>query len=236
MTLLIVKLDRITFTTPEHPKWRSTVETYKLTSNEKEHKELQNISFYTFIFPQCSFVINKGNSVPQSLIFQDNGRSQVVNSKEDVDKCIYSLWKTSTSLSIGERETLPYYNQHLFSGLSKSAHPRPRIPDNWPFNGSPQCNTVCALADCNQCPSLQQYNSYLFSAERIAPLMCWGYLLLLITVVCFHPLPAPFKCCHCMLLKSAKRPEQGQRTKRRFSHQKKCHKPEKLYGSFHSTD
>lgn len=66
--------------------------------------------------------------------------------------------------------------------------------------------------------------------------MCWGYLLLLITVVCFHPLPALFKCCHCMLLKSAKRPEHGRRTKRWFSHQKKCHKPAELYGSFHSTD
>lgn len=63
MTLLIVKLDRITFTASEHLKWRSTVETYKLTSSEKEHKELENISLYTFIFPQCSFVINKGNSV-----------------------------------------------------------------------------------------------------------------------------------------------------------------------------
>lgn len=128
-----------------------------------------------------------------------------------------------------ERGTLPYYNQHLFSGLSKSAHPQPCIPDNWPFNVSPQCNSVCALADCNQCPSLQQYNSYLFSAERIAPLMCWGYLLLLITVVCFHPIPAPFKCCHCALLKSAKRPEHGRRTKRRFSHRKKCHKNQRGY-------
>lgn len=119
-----------------------------------------------------------------------------------------------------ERGTLPYCNQHLFLGLAQSAHPRPCIPDNWPFNGSPQCHTVCALADCNQCPSLQQYNSYLFATKRIAPLMCQGYLLLLITVVCFHPLPALFKCCHCMLLKSDKRPEHGRRTKRRFFHQK----------------
>lgn len=94
------------------------------------------------------------------------------------------------------------------------------VPDNWPFNGSPQCDTVCAQADCNQSPSFQRDNSYLFSAERIDPPptltrpMCRGYLLLLITVVLFHPLPALLKCHHCMLLKRAKTTEQGRRTKR----------------------
>lgn len=88
------------------------------------------------------------------------------------------------------------------------------VPDNWPFNGSQQYNTVCAQADCNQSPSFQRDNSYLFSAERIDPLpiptrsMCRGYLLLLITVVCFHPLPVLLKCRHCMLLKRAKTAEQ----------------------------
>lgn len=66
--------------------------------------------------------------------------------------------------------------------------------------------------------------------------MCRGYLLLLITMVCFHPFPVLFKCCHCVLLKYAKRPEHGGRTKSRFSHRKKCHKPAGLHGSFHSTD
>lgn len=94
------------------------------------------------------------------------------------------------------------------------------LPDNWPFNGSPQYDTVCAQADCNQPASFQRDNSYLFSAERIDPLpiptrsMCRGYLLLLITVVCFHLLPGLLKCRHCMLLKRAKTAEQGWRTKR----------------------
>ena len=131
---------------------------------------------------------------------------------------------------------MSYYNQHLFSGISKSARPRPCMADNRPFNVSPQCTTVLALADCNQCPSLQSYNSYLFSAERIAPLMYWGYLLLLITVVFFHPLPVLFKCRHCVLLKSAKRPEPGRRTERRFSH-KQWHKPKSCcLGSILGTD
>lgn len=101
------------------------------------------------------------------------------------------------------------------------------LPDNWPFNGSPQYDTVCAQADCNQSPSFQRDNSYLFSAERIDPLpiptrsMCRGYLLLLITVVCFHLLPGLLKCRHCMLLKRAKTAEQGWRTKSWFSHFKK---------------
>lgn len=103
------------------------------------------------------------------FIFPDNGSSQVVNSRKGMDKCIHSLCKTSASLCMVERGTLPHYHQHLFSGLSKFAHPQPRIPDNWPFNGAPQCNTVCAQADCNQSPSFQRDNSYLFSAERIAP-------------------------------------------------------------------
>lgn len=120
-----------------------------------------------------------------------------------------------------EGGTFPYYNQHLFSGLYESTHPQPHIPDNWPFNGSPQCNTVCTLTDYNQCPSLQWYNSYLFSAERITPLMCRGYLLLLITVVCFYPLPALLKSCHCVLLKSAKRLQHRRRAQRLFSHRKK---------------
>lgn len=155
----------------------------------------------------------------QSFIFPDNGSSQVVNSRKAMDKGIHSLCKASASLCMLERGTLPHYHQHLFSGLSKFAHPQPCIPHNWPFNGSPQCNTVCAQADCNQSPSFQRDNSYLFSAERInpPPPQCWGYLLLLITVVCFHPLPALLKCSHCMLLKCAKRTEQGWRTKRRFS-------------------
>lgn len=100
------------------------------------------------------------------------------------------------------------------------------VPDNWPFNGSPQCDTVCAQADCNQSPSFQRDNSYLFSAERIDPPnphphpMCRAICCFLLLWF-FHPLPALLKCHHCMLLKRAKTTEQGRRTKRWFSHFKK---------------
>lgn len=134
------------------------------------------------------------------FIFPDNGSSQVVNSRKDMDKCIHSLCKASASLCMVERGTLPHYHQHLFSGLSKFAHPQPRIPDNWPFNGSPQCNTVCSQADCNQSPSFQRDNSYLFSAERIAPPQCVGaiccFLLLWFAFIHFqHSLNAAIVCC-----------------------------------------
>ena len=48
-----------------------------------------------------------------------------------------------------------------------------------------------------------------------------GYLLLLITVVCFHPLPALFKCFYCVLFKFAKRPEHVGDKKLIFSQKKK---------------
>lgn len=132
--------------------------------------------------------------------FPDNGSSQVVNSRKGMGKCVHSLCKTSASLCMVERGTLSHYHQHLFSGLSKFAHPQPRIPDNWPFNGSPQCNTVCAQADCNQSPSFQRDNSYLFSAERIAPTPCVGaiccFLLLWFAFIHFqHSLNAAIVCC-----------------------------------------
>lgn len=76
------------------------------------------------------------------------------------------------------------------------------VPDNWPFNGSPQYNTVCAQADCNQSPSFQRDNSYLFSAERIDPfpiptrsILCC-FLLLWFAFICFqHYLNAAIVCC-----------------------------------------
>lgn len=79
------------------------------------------------------------------------------------------------------------------------------VPDNWPFNGSPQCDTVCAQADCNQSPSFQRDNSYLFSAERIDPpnphpppcvraICC--FLLLWFSFIHFqHSLNAAIVCC-----------------------------------------
>lgn len=79
------------------------------------------------------------------------------------------------------------------------------VPDNWPFNGSPQCDTVCAPADCNQSPSFQRDNSYLFSAERIdppqpSPAPCVGviccFLLLWFSFIHFQrSLNAAIVCC-----------------------------------------
>lgn len=82
-----------------------------------------------------------------------------------------SVLEAHTSLYILRKGDLAYYNQHLFSGLVKSTHTQSFNTDNWPFNGLPQCNTVCTLVDYNRYPT-QWHNSYLFSAERITPLMC----------------------------------------------------------------
>lgn len=71
---------------------------------------------------------------------------------------------------------------------------------------------------------------FIFCWENYSPHV-FGYLLLLITVLCFHPLPELFKCCHCKFLISAKRPEHGQRTKGRF-----CHTQKKAQTRFWITD
>lgn len=75
-----------------------------------------------------------------------------------------------TSFSIQGKGNLSYHNQHLFSGLFKIHPPTASHADNWPFNGLPQCNTVCSLADCNQCvfPSVVQ-SIFIFCWENYSP-------------------------------------------------------------------
>lgn len=59
-----------------------------------------------------------------------------------------------------------------------------------------------------------------FLLRELLPSCVGGICCFLLLYFAFIRFQGLFKCCHCVLLKSAKGPEHGQRTKSRFSHQK----------------
>lgn len=107
---LVVKLHRNTasqFLSWKHTNWPTPTDS-------------PNYHIYIFTFPQCSFVINQGNSV--SPFIWDNGSSQVVNSGEDVVKCICSLWKTTILYSRKTEPCLIKINTYFRVALSPPTH------------------------------------------------------------------------------------------------------------------
>jgi len=105
-----------------------------------------------------------------------------------------------------EGQTLAFYNQHLFSGLSKSAHPWGPTERQLGLLRARHSATLFApwQIAISVLPSSHTIHFYFLLGELLHSCV-GGDLLLLITVVCFHPRPGPLPMASLCIVETRQR-------------------------------